>query len=136
MPTLYQIAFHAGMKIYPISYEHFSAWFDVRQFFNLPVHTRDDYLFTNPCLKSKIRQINKIKQIKRDEIGNRDKSSDKTRELKIMATRKKKSFRRKSKENKYRVLMDWWWNSIFASNFIQFQIEMRVWGAKFGIGKK
>ena len=78
----------------------------MRQFFNLPVHTRDDYLFTNPCLKSKIRQINKIKQIKRDEIGNRDKSSDKTRELKIMATRKKKSFRRKSKENKYRVLMD------------------------------
>ena len=41
----------------------------MRQFFNLPVHIRDDYLLNNPCLKSKIRQINKIEQIKRDEIG-------------------------------------------------------------------
>ena len=37
--------------------------------FNLTVHTRNDYLFTNPCLRSKIRQINKIEQIKRGEIG-------------------------------------------------------------------
>ena len=41
----------------------------MRQFFNLPVHTRDDYLFSNPSLKSKIRQISKIEQIKRAEIG-------------------------------------------------------------------
>ena len=46
----------------------------MRRFFNLPVHTRDDYLFTNPCLKSKIRQINKIEQIKRDEIGKQRKA--------------------------------------------------------------
>ena len=77
----------------------------MRRFFNLPVHTRDDYLFTNPCLKSKIRQINKTEQIKRDQIGNREKSSDKTTELKIMATRKRKA----SEENPKKTNTEFLW---------------------------
>ena len=74
----------------------------MRLFFDLLVHTRDDYLFTNMCLKSKMRQINKIEQIKRDEIGKQRENN----RIKNTGNKKKKSFRRISKENKYRVLMD------------------------------
>ena len=49
-----------------------------------------------------MRQINKIEQIKRDEIGKQRENN----RIKNTGNKKKKSFRRISKENKYRVLMD------------------------------
>ena len=48
--------------------------------------------------------------------------------IKNNGSKKKKSFRRKSKENKYRVLMDWWWIQLLLQTSLNFKLKCEFEG--------